>query len=250
MDVLDEVYSFYGEYRGEKGVFGYSELKKPLPYMVVGSGRPVILYQYAMHAREYITAYLALEHIKGEAASGTSVFAPMINPDGVEIALKNPAYKANAKGVDLNVNFDARWGTGVKNKRAAGDSDYIGEYPFSAEETRALRNFTLLIKPDMTVSYHAKGEEIYWYFYQGGKAFARDKRLAEAAAKVTGYKIAYPAGSAGGYKDWCIETLGIPALTIEVGGDDLSHPIGKEHLREIYLKNKGVPAALSAALGG
>ena len=61
----------------------------------------------------------------------------MTNPDGVALALgglssvKEPSradflrglnggedfslWKANANGVDLNVNFDARWGAGIKN---------------------------------------------------------------------------------------------------------------------------------------
>ena len=57
-------------------------------------------------------------------------------------------------------------------------------------------------------------------------------------AKVTGYAIKSAPNSAGGYKDWCIEKLKIPALTIEVGNDDLTHPIGEEHLVEIYKQNK------------
>ena len=46
--------------------------------------------------------------------------------------------------------------------------------------------------------------------------------------------------SAGGYKDWCIENLKIPAITIEVGDDRLSHPIKKQKLRPIYKENKNV----------
>ena len=67
---------------------------------------------------------------------------------------------------------------------------------------------------------------------------ARDERLANIISSCTGYKVKPTLNSAGGYKDWCIEKLKIPALTIEVGSDDLSHPIGKRHLRKIYRQNK------------
>ncbi len=248
MDVLEEVYSFYDDFAGEKGVFGFSEERRPLVYFLLGKGEPVLLMQYAMHAREYVTAYVALEQIRWLSSrdfGGSVYLLPLVNPDGVKIALtRDKLWKANAKGVDLNVNFDARWGTGVRNKRVAGASDYIGEYPFSAAESLALKNFTLRVMPDMTVSYHTKGEEIYWYFHQEEPRAARDYALAKVAAEVTGYALKTPAGSAGGYKDWCVETLRIPAITVEAGEDALSHPVGKENARRIFLKNKDVPQKL------
>ena len=149
-------------------------------------------------------------------------------------------YKANAKGVDLNVNFDAGWGKGEFNKREIADENYIGKYPFSASETRALRDFTLSVNPDLTLSYHAKGEEIYWYFNQADKEKLRDYALAKIIAKSTGYKLKFTPNSYGGYKDWCISKLKIPSFTIEVGLDSLTHPIGEENLQEIFSKNKQV----------
>jgi hypothetical protein len=52
-------------------------------------------------------------------------------------------------------------------------------------------------------------------------------------------------GSAGGYKDWCVEKLGIPAFTVEVGKDELSHPLGEETLQDIIEKNGRAVFALS-----
>lgn len=253
MGVLTEVYGFYRRYAGEKGIYGYSERGEPLVYLKAGAGSPVLLAQYAMHAREHITARLAVEQMKDlsrAAFKGTVLVLPLVNPDGVKICEeKFPLWKANAEGVDLNVNFPARWGTGVGNMRAAGAADYIGAYPLCAAESAALAAFTLRAMPDMTVSYHAKGEEIYWYFYQKEPDLSRDGALAEIAAKVTGYALRTPQGSVGGYKDWCVETLGIPAITVEVGGDELSHPVGAEHLASVYEKNKNLLPALLNALG-
>ena len=77
---------------------------------------------------------------------------------------------------------------------------------------------------------------------------ARDFRFARAASVATGYPLKNAGSSAGGYKDWCVEKLGIPAITIEVGHDGLSHPIGKEHVAEIFSKNRDLFAVLTEIL--
>ena len=189
MNVIYEVENFYQSYSGNKGVIGYSHLKKPIYFFeVYKSEYPVAIFQYSIHAREYVTAYLAIEQIKEFVLKGTCgrvFFVPLVNPDGVKIAIEeNPLYKANARGVDLNINFDARWGTGDSNVRVKGAQNYIGEYAFSEPESIALRDFTLKVKPDFTVSYHSKGEEIYYEFFQDEKAKSRDEKLAQAVAKA------------------------------------------------------------------
>ena len=126
----------------------------------------------------------------------------------------------------------------------------MGEKPFSEPESIALRDFTQKIMPSATVSYHLKGEEIYWDFHQKGKLKKDSYSLAKAVQKVTGYKIKRTPDSAGGYKDWCIDKLKIPSITIEVVSDSLSHPIKEEHLDEIYKENMGVIDASVKALTG
>ena len=42
------------------------------------------------------------------------------------------------------------------------------------------------------------------------------------------------------FKDWCIDKLKIPALTIEVGSDALSHPIKSIHQAKIFNQNRQV----------
>lgn len=254
MDVLEKFYGFYERWRGEKGVIGYSVLGAPIYRITVRkSDEPVIIAQYGMHAREYITTYLCMLqaadfYMTGKC--GTVHFIPAVNPDGIFISLyKYPLYKANARGVDLNVNFEADWGSGAKNVKTPGSENYIGEYPFSEPETRALRDFTLAATPDATISYHSKGEEIYWEFGQRGEDRKRDYKIAKAVSAVTGYPIKSAGVSAGGYKDWCVQKLKIPALTIEIGEDVLSHPIGEEHAERIYKKNKPVIHTVTGLFG-
>ena len=71
--------------------------------------------------------------------------------------------------------------------------------------------------------------------------------LAEKIAQTTGYPLADAKGSAGGYKDWCIQTLKIPSFTIEVGKDEFLHPLGMDALADILEKNIDVLDVLSKA---
>lgn len=74
--------------------------------------------------------------------------------------------------------------------------------------------------PHAALAFHTKGEEIYWEF--DGAGFIMGARV---LARSTGYAPKIISGSAGGYKDWCLKRLKIPAYTIECGSDRLAHPI-------------------------
>jgi hypothetical protein len=151
-------------------------------------------------------------------------------------------WKASARAADLNCNFPARWGMGAENVKEPAAESWPGPYPASEPETRALIDFTLKVRPKITISYHSKGREIYWRFHQAEPALSRDRRLAEALASATGYRlIDGDRNSAGGYKDWCVETLKIPAFTIEIADDRHAHPVPYSALPEESERNRGVP---------
>lgn len=83
-----------------------------------------------------------------------------------------------------------------------------------------------------------KGEEIYFDFYQKEKNLKRDERIAKMVQNLTGYRIVSTQNSSfGGYKDWCIQRLGIPSLTIELGQDKFDHPINHMEIYDIITKN-------------
>ena len=219
--IYDEVRAFYQRYKGKKCIIGYSFSGREIHAFHVGSeyGKQFIA-AYAVHGREWITARLALCHIKRRVHCGGWII-PLVNPDGATISqTRNSMWKANARGVDINCNFDADWGTGALNTRTPGGENCIGAYPVSECETAALVRFTLRVKPFTSVSFHTKGGEIYWEY--GGEG---DIAGAEIIARTTGYQVKKIVGSAGGYKDWCIQKLGIAAYTIECGSDSLAHPI-------------------------
>lgn len=269
MDIYQSIGQFYEKANTEKCIIGKSVFGRNIYAVKMGEGSPVGIAQYAIHGREFITAKLAVEQYKIGLKRGSCWLIPLVNPDGAllsEVGVNSvkkryrnkllqmnksedfSLWKANGRGVDLNVNFDADWGMGVKNVYKPSAENYVGKQPFSEPETRALKRFTLQIKPDYTLSYHTKGEEIYWYFYQSGERAERDRKLAEELSALTGYKLAYAKGSVGGYKDWCIERLGIPSFTIETGSDEFTHPLKEQQLENILEHNLYALYELSARI--
>ena len=270
MNVYEIISNFYQKAKTEKIIIGNSYFGRNIYALKMGEGAPVGIAQYAIHGREFITAKLALAHYQKGIQKGSCWLIPLSNPDGCllsEIGLSSAPnvhrefllslnhgnsdfslWKANGRGVDLNVNFAAKWGKGTKNIKVAGAENYIGEQPFSEKETLALKEFTEKIQPDYTVSYHTKGEEIYWRFMQSTHTCPRDFAFAQVIANATGYTIAEAKGSVGGYKDWCIKKLQIPSFTIEAGQDVFLHPLGERALQDIIKKNENVIFELSNAI--
>ena len=268
MDIYQTVTEFYNAFQGEKRIIGSSLLGRNLYAIKVGDGSPVGIATYAIHAREWITALLALEQAAFPIV-GSVWFVPLLNPDGALLSQMGresasgseyegflSAYsreqlrlwKANARGVDLNVNFDAEWGKGEKNVRENGAENGIGARAFSEKETRALRDFTYAVMPNYTISYHTKGEEIYWYFCQSTHTCLRDRQIGESLSRATGYPLREAYGSCGGYKDWCISVLGIPSFTVEVGEDSLAHPLPQSALPKIIKENTFALSAVAKAV--
>lgn len=257
---------------------GKSTLNKNILATHIGSfDGPQVIIQGGIHAREYISTLLMIElarytNATADLQNGGIYFIFLTNPDGAEIVLDGinsvpcditkqylvlanggfdfSMYKANINLVDLNTNFDVDWGTGSQNVTCPNTQDFIGFYPNSEREVRNLIDFTNQIKPALTISYHSKGEVIYYGFAgESEQDVARDRAIGEQLANLTGYNLIFTENSAGGYKDWCIRNLHIPAYTIEIGNEQLQHPIGEENLPEIFNQNKDVPStALNLAI--
>lgn len=220
----------------------------------------------SVHAREHITTDLLCKMLDDglfdEIRQFNISFILMANPDGVELCINGlkslprdkisglltinkgsqdfSLWKANVRGVDINNNFDAHFGTNVHSVVPAS-SGYVGEFAESENETQAVVNYTKSLKVFFTISYHSKGEELYFNFFQTGGNLLRDSFIAKRFALSTGYKIKnVETFSSGGYKDFCVQKLKIPAITLEIGSDQLKHPISDKFLDEIYLKHKTV----------
>lgn len=229
--IYEEVKDFYRNYKDRKLVIGKSwEGRDIFAFHVGDEENKQFVSAYAFHGREWITARLALKHLELKYKTGGWVI-PLVNPDGAIISQTlDKMWKANGRGVDINCNFPADWGTGKLNVRKKGSENCIGEYPFSETESYAVAKFTKQVCPFVTFAFHTKGGEIYWEY--GGRG---DERGAKLLSLATGYPFKKITGSAGGYKDWCLQSLNIPSYTIECGRDSLSHPIDDvEDIKECF----------------
>ncbi len=76
------------------------------------------------------------------------IFVPCANPDGLLDGTTNNGFgRCNANGIDLNRDFDANY-TPFSNSRNYTQS------PFSAAESRALRDLYNEYKPDIVIDFH------------------------------------------------------------------------------------------------
>ncbi|MBQ2715065.1 MAG: hypothetical protein IJF76_05505 [Clostridia bacterium] len=209
----------------------------------------------ATHAREHITAKLVVDLAK--LYKGDKIaFIPMLNPDGVELVIKGvesapieyrerivrlapngdfTLWKANGRGVDINVNYDAGWGRGRTNLFYENYQNYVGEGPESEPETRSSVDYVLKKGIKVLVSYHAKGEVIYWSYEGRG-----NRKKAKALAQTTGYDLSYAYQSHGGFKDWFLKKGLGDAFTVEVGQDRFDHPYPYTEYGDILSQNVGV----------
>lgn len=249
------------ETQGAKtAVIGYTQLGREIPVVMKGSNEGAqVLIVATTHAREYITTPLVIEMMKNYNGSAGVWCVPMLNIDGAllcQYGLNSiedtgvrefllgvnggsedfTLWKANARAVDLNVNLNAKWGTGTQNVSYPAPGNYIGEYPVSESENIALRQLINELQPSVVLTYHTKGEVIYWGFECVKPYYEQARRIAE----TTGYLLEESTGSAGGLKDWYTVTTFKLGLTIEAVNVNIPYPIPLEILPEVYEQNKNV----------
>ena len=233
---------------------GRSLLGRRIPLLLLGRGRRRILYVGTHHATEWLTSRLLLSFLRelceAHAADArpygldlgfllghrTLVFVPMLNPDGVAIHLgierDDPLaerrarmvdggdfshWQANARGVDLNHNYDAGFSEYKRLEPSlgilgGGPTRYAGDAPLSEPETAALAGFIRATSPALILTLHTQGEEIY-YAGRGARA------IAHRFGRLSRYEVKAPEGAAayGGLTDWAGGVLGIPSITLECG---------------------------------
>lgn len=252
-------------------VIGHSVMKNPILMLSVGDGKKRLFINCAHHGLEYLTAAFIMRFLAelakkitldedffgydvGKLRRSVSLcVVPMVNPDGVDIAVNgiditNPyhqrlisyvglhsfgkVWQANARGVDINHNYNARWRV-VKTK--PGPTKYAGPYSESEPETKAIVELVRRMDFDMLLAFHSQGGEIYYDF--DGIMAENSRELAEKMAMVSGYAPCVPVGSAsfGGCKDWFIKEFGRSGFTIEIGHGE--NPLPEDMLCDVYEEN-------------
>jgi g-D-glutamyl-meso-diaminopimelate peptidase len=251
----------------------------------VGRGEKKIFINGAHHGKEWITSVLILEQIEyilkayeqNESIGdqnirklleiGSICFVPMVNPDGVEIArgtIANPfnvsanQVKSNARGVDLNKNYPAKW-EHANQVKSPGPRGYKGEKPFSEPETKSIEEYIKANAFETVLCYHSAGNLVYWYYDQT-ENLERDYTLAKKLGDIMGYTVESPEdimkyhasegdmpGSMAGMKDWFVQDFKKPGFTIEIGSPTSSRCVEYWQYAKIWKSNKDVPLKLLEA---
>lgn len=146
-----------------KKVYGQSELGRDLIYYDFQPAEysHTVLLNFAIHGFEdeydadgqvlVDTANKLVEYYNESYPEGSStrlIVVPCANPDGLYEGTTNDGFgRCNANGVDLNRDFDANY------KSYSTPRNYT-QTPFSAAESRALRDLYNEVNPDVVIDFH------------------------------------------------------------------------------------------------
>ncbi len=257
-------------------VCGRSLCSRSIYAFILGEGESPAVYTAGYHGQEWLTTLALLRFFEelcyaltnGKELAGvpaasalegrSAVFLPCVNPDGVEIALHGPRaagqyqplveqamrgstekWNANARGVDINHNFDAGWEIARRMEREMGiigpaPRRFGGDHPESEPETIAVTGVCRQTDARSLLCLHSQGEEIYWQY--GVSTPKRSPMMARILSASSGYRLAQPAAisSHGGAKDWFIAELNRPGFTVEIGRG--TNPLPIENFESIYLR--------------
>lgn len=256
------------------GILSKSLCSRNIDYIQIGNPNKMVLYAGAFHGMEWLTSLLILHFCRNFCDSIKNnipisdinisrflketglILVPCVNPDGVEISLHGAKsahayeelvkkssngntndWQANARGVDINHNFNADWDKLHIIEQKAGiigpaKTRYGGINPESEPETKALVDLCTNHNIVSAFAFHSQGEEIYWNY--GPNTPPKSKLMAKILSVSSGYTVSQPEGLAigGGFKDWFIQKLKRPGFTIEIGYG--KNPLPLSNLEKIY----------------
>lgn len=203
-----------------------------------GNGDTHILFVGGIHGgyewNSILLAYRAMDYLAANPdvvpENLTVSIIPSANPDGLYDVLGTaerftiadiPADEGevgngrfNARGVDLNRNFDCKW---EPESSWRGETVSAGFAPFSEPEAAAIRDFVLAEEPAAVVFWHSQANAVYASECENG-VLPGTLTLMNTYADAAGYRSvesfdAYPiTGDAEGW----LASIGIPAVTVEL----------------------------------
>ncbi|MCD8019212.1 MAG: hypothetical protein LUF92_06395 [Clostridiales bacterium] len=277
---LKQLQKKYGEYC-QVNIIGQSTDDRNLYEVVLGNpdAKKHLVVIANLHAREYMTTQLCMKQIEyylknyNKKINGTKVsdvlenvaihYVPSCNPDGTAISqfgfnairdktlrakLKkmggsSKTWKANARGVDLNRNWDIAF----RKAGTPGSSGYRGTKAASEPETKALVKMINSIEETGkivgVISYHSTGSVIYGKCASSAtkKVKNRTTKMYKLAQNLTGYRLMPTqsiSSAAGCSREYFLYKRNIPCITLEIGRS--SCPLSIKEFSSIWKKNKNV----------
>lgn len=263
---------------------GKSVLKRDIYALSVGNvEKEATLFVGGTHGQEWLTVSLLLLFLDdllsslhaGECLEEIDfglalqkrglIIVPALNPDGIEIAVNGAesarwrkncvrkimaksdlTWQANARGVDLNHNFDAGFPILHKLEQEAGfcgpsPRRYGGKRPLSEPDSRAIVKYVCKHNISRLYAFHSQGEEIFYEY--DNMPVPQGEEIAQTLSKLSGYELVKNDGlySHGGLKDWYIKEFHRPGFTIEIGKGE--NPLPLSDLDSIYRKIRRMMAA-------
>ncbi len=246
-------------------VIGKSLCRRGIYCLSIGRSENPLVIAAGFHGQEWLTCLAALRFTEMllqaksrglpiwetgiSCISREVIIVPCVNPDGVQIAingadsagryaegilkiseLSSEKWNANARGVDINHNFDAGWqqlrAMEIESGILGPSPRRYGSYaPVTEPETIAIVDLCKMRKPRMAIALHSQGEEIFWEY--GNSRPRRSFELARIFSAAGGYRLVENSGLAshGGFKDWFIEFFNKPAFTLEMGKGENPLPL-------------------------
>ena len=237
---------------------GFSVKGRSLPVITLGSGQKKVFMCGAHHAREYISsAYLMYSiNVLAEAAAHNKKFGsydmaqlllkcqihimPMVNPDGVTLVQNGikavedrqkvkgmvmvntsyAAWKANINGVDLNRQYPALWEQKRVLVNRPASELFNGTAPATEPEVKAVMHICRKNMFKAAVSFHTKGEVIYYADNNTRDKIPHAKVFAQRLAAVSGYTMMPvsqdPGIYAAGFENWFRQQFLYPGLLVEL----------------------------------
>lgn len=294
-DMVDDLAALaerYGDYFTYESI-GKSVDGREIYACVVGnaSAEKKVLLTGGIHGKEYLSSLVVMkqmEYYLANRAEGsynglqyaelldTHAFyvLPMINPDGVMLALcgidsmQTPEvratvekiyadnlrdgltgtndinvylaynWKANANGVDLNRNFAlSNWSEVKTGILAPCFRNYKGPRAASEPETKAVSAYVeSLGEIEALLAFHTAGQVVYWDCGMTGGVRLDTFDLAEAVCEHTGYKLIYDKHLDASLNDWITLEKGVPSVTVEIA--TVEYPMPSSMWEEAFAQTK------------
>ncbi len=226
----------------------------------VEEDEPGVLFMAAHHGNEWPGVEICLFFIRymlgnsslpevREILNTTQIYLiPMVNPDGVTAdTRKNCAPNhgpfgkkstVTSYGVNLNRNYEDPWYLSyifplrynLPMILPDASFNYRGPYPFSENETKAVRDFAKSHNFSISISYHSYGEFIIYPWMHTTKQTPDEmlfRSVGENISLINGYRlfvkndrlIPLYGGTLGSSENWLYREKGALAFTVEVGTD-------------------------------